>query len=226
MNYYAYFDWLVNLVAYANLCMLPPCHFLLYISNTIVTLTEETNRASHSDTKKLDHFNLYWHYIKNVWVHWWKKWVGFCLQQGCQIFVEHGCHITFSLEYKRLAYYIPTVVCLPNVRYLDAHCTNCDSRFIFFKLHIFPFRFTRGQTLNDSTIKDYLLATPPPYFEPARKIRNSKNEIGVKLTLFQYQTCPFCCKARAFLDYFGLNYDVVEVNSVMRTQVLLGLFDS
>ena len=33
-----------------------PCHFLLYSSNTIVTLTEEINRSSHSDTKKLDHF--------------------------------------------------------------------------------------------------------------------------------------------------------------------------
>ena len=38
--------------------MLPPCHFLLYSSNTIVTLTEETNRSSHSDTKKLDHFTI------------------------------------------------------------------------------------------------------------------------------------------------------------------------
>ena len=37
-------------------CMLPPCHFLLYSSNIIVTLTEETNRSSHSDTKRLDHF--------------------------------------------------------------------------------------------------------------------------------------------------------------------------
>ena len=33
-----------------------PCHFLLYSSNAIVTLTEETNRSSHSDTKKLDHY--------------------------------------------------------------------------------------------------------------------------------------------------------------------------
>ena len=38
--------------------MLPPCHFLLYSSNTIVTLTEETNRSNHSDTKKLDHFKI------------------------------------------------------------------------------------------------------------------------------------------------------------------------
>jgi len=41
----------------------------------------------------------------------------------------------------------------------------------------------------------------------------------LKITLFQYQTCPFCCKARAFLDYFGFAYDVIEVNSVLRTQV-------
>ena len=26
--------------------------------NTIVTLTEETNRLSHSDSKKLDHFTI------------------------------------------------------------------------------------------------------------------------------------------------------------------------
>ena len=49
MNGWMYFD------VVSNLLMLPPCHFLLYSSNTIVTLTEETNRLSHSDTKKLDH---------------------------------------------------------------------------------------------------------------------------------------------------------------------------
>ena len=38
--------------------MLPPCHFLLYSSNAIVTLTEETIRSNHSDTKKLDHFTV------------------------------------------------------------------------------------------------------------------------------------------------------------------------
>ena len=29
--------------------MLPPCHFLRYSSNIIVTLTEETNRLNHSE---------------------------------------------------------------------------------------------------------------------------------------------------------------------------------
>lgn len=36
--------------------------------------------------------------------------------------------------------------------------------------------------------------------------------------LFQYPTCPFCCKVRAFLDYYGISYDVVEVDPVLRTQ--------
>nr|XP_061804737.1 prostaglandin E synthase 2-like [Nerophis lumbriciformis] len=39
------------------------------------------------------------------------------------------------------------------------------------------------------------------------------------LTLYQYQTCPFCSKVRAFLDYHGLDYQVVEVNPVMRGEI-------
>ena len=40
----------------------------------------------------------------------------------------------------------------------------------------------------------------------------------MKLILFQYPTCPFCCKVRAFLDYYGISYDVVEVDPVLRQQ--------
>lgn len=77
-----------------------------------------------------------------------------------------------------------------------------------------------GQVVsNDSGVKEFLLEGPPPHFPPARSIRNSEDRTGLKVTLFQYQTCPFCCKARVFLDYFGFNYDVIEVNSVMRKQV-------
>jgi len=41
----------------------------------------------------------------------------------------------------------------------------------------------------------------------------------MKLTLLQYQTCPYCCKVRAFLDYYGLPYEVIEVNPVLRQQL-------
>jgi len=73
---------------------------------------------------------------------------------------------------------------------------------------------------NDDTIKQYLLAEAPPKFKPARIIPSAVTKPqNFKITLFQYQTCPFCCKARAFLDYFGLAYDVIEVNSVLRKEV-------
>ena len=39
------------------------------------------------------------------------------------------------------------------------------------------------------------------------------------LTLYQYQTCPFCCKTRAYLDYYGMSYNVVEVNPLFRREI-------
>nr|XP_019966757.1 PREDICTED: prostaglandin E synthase 2 [Paralichthys olivaceus] len=42
---------------------------------------------------------------------------------------------------------------------------------------------------------------------------------GLKLTLYQYKTCPFCSKVRAFLDFYGLPYEIVEVNPVMRKEL-------
>ena len=39
------------------------------------------------------------------------------------------------------------------------------------------------------------------------------------LMLYQYQTCPFCCKTRAFLDYHGISYEVVEVNPLFRREI-------
>ena len=67
--------------------------------------------------------------------------------------------------------------------------------------------------------KDYQITEEIPEFKVARSLRNPADNTKIKFTLYQYQTCPFCCKARAFLDYFGLNYDVIEVNSVTRKQV-------
>lgn len=40
-----------------------------------------------------------------------------------------------------------------------------------------------------------------------------------RLTLYQYRTCAQCSKLRAFLDYYGLQYDTVEVNPIMRQEI-------
>lgn len=39
------------------------------------------------------------------------------------------------------------------------------------------------------------------------------------IKLYQYNTCPFCCKARTYLDYYGINYEVVEVNPLTRKEM-------
>jgi len=51
------------------------------------------------------------------------------------------------------------------------------------------------------------------------QVRSNTDSTGLKLTLYQYQSCPFCCKVRAYLDYQGFSYDVVEVNSVRRSEI-------
>ncbi|KAM5146167.1 prostaglandin E synthase 2 [Mantella aurantiaca] len=44
-------------------------------------------------------------------------------------------------------------------------------------------------------------------------------EGSLQLTLYQYKTCPFCSKVRAFLDYHQLPHEIVEVNPVMRKEI-------
>ena len=51
------------------------------------------------------------------------------------------------------------------------------------------------------------------------QVRIDTDNSELKLTLFQFQTCPFCCKVRAVLDYYGFSYDLVEVNSVTKKQL-------
>ncbi|XP_034482985.1 prostaglandin E synthase 2 [Drosophila innubila] len=68
--------------------------------------------------------------------------------------------------------------------------------------------------------------TPPQVIEslPAglritKRYLNPKDNSGLDIVLFQFQTCPFCCKVRAYLDYMGVSYSVVEVDAVLRQDI-------
>ncbi|KAM7479638.1 hypothetical protein LguiA_027851 [Lonicera macranthoides] len=39
------------------------------------------------------------------------------------------------------------------------------------------------------------------------------------VVLYQYEACPFCNKVKAFLDYYGLPYKVVEVNPISKKEI-------
>ncbi|KAG8231501.1 hypothetical protein J437_LFUL007664 [Ladona fulva] len=73
--------------------------------------------------------------------------------------------------------------------------------------------------LNDGSQSQRLVLDKLPNFAPARRYNSPVDHTGLDLVLYQYPTCPFCCKVRAFLDYYGFSYSVVEVNPVLRQQI-------
>ncbi|XP_071452329.1 prostaglandin E synthase 2 [Hetaerina americana] len=73
--------------------------------------------------------------------------------------------------------------------------------------------------LNDEKSNKRLLLDKLPELSPARKVVSVVDHTGLDLVLYQYPTCPFCCKVRAFLDYYGFSYSVIEVNPVLRQQI-------
>jgi hypothetical protein len=76
-----------------------------------------------------------------------------------------------------------------------------------------------GGAGGDSDRIDYTSAHLPGRVAPTVSVHRERNPGNVKLTLYQYVTCPFCCKVRAYLDYFGYSYDIVEVNSITKKQI-------
>ncbi|XP_029656115.1 prostaglandin E synthase 2 [Octopus sinensis] len=124
---------------------------------------------------------------------------------------------------------IDTVQKVNHAKYWKGHNSNYFSKKIFNRVSCVAgvttlicasyYRYVYGDTFNN--IPNVLAAKEKgfPQFKISRSIKSKHHPLGVKLTLFQYQTCPFCCKVRAMLDYRGYSYDVVEVNSIWRTQI-------
>jgi glutaredoxin len=65
---------------------------------------------------------------------------------------------------------------------------------------------------------------PPPVTKHITFDSSSRENFPFKLTLYQYVTCPFCCKVRAYLNYNRIPYDIVEVNSVMRSETKWSIY--
>jgi len=75
-----------------------------------------------------------------------------------------------------------------------------------------------NEKIQPSLSEDNFLLEKMPDVPPTTIVKFAENPLDVKLRLFQYATCPFCCKVRAFLDYHSISYEVVEVNAVLRKE--------
>ncbi|XP_049544332.1 prostaglandin E synthase 2 [Anopheles darlingi] len=84
------------------------------------------------------------------------------------------------------------------------------------------YNFFKGSGPTDHMLHEHVspvVLEKLPDVKIVRKIVNESDDSGLELFLFQFQTCPFCCKVRAFLDYSGLSYSIVEVDAVLRQDI-------
>lgn len=66
---------------------------------------------------------------------------------------------------------------------------------------------------------DYAFLKEAPEYQAHYRIINDGDASNLQLTLFQYRTCPFCCKVRSYLDSRGISYEIVEVDAVLRQAI-------
>lgn len=78
---------------------------------------------------------------------------------------------------------------------------------------------TRPQPDSRTQTQDAFFVDRLPDVPITRRLQSARDKTDLDLVLFQYQTCPFCCKVRAFLDSQGLSYAVVEVDAVLRQSI-------
>lgn len=63
----------------------------------------------------------------------------------------------------------------------------------------------------------YCSAAAPASIAPAA-VTTAASKTLPKVTLYQYEPCPYCCKVKAVLDYLNIPYDVVEVNPLTKKE--------
>lgn len=75
------------------------------------------------------------------------------------------------------------------------------------------------KTFKPGETEEYAFLKEAPEFGAHYRIINDADTSDLQLTLFQYRTCPFCCKVRSYLDARGISYEIVEVDAVLRQAI-------
>lgn len=75
--------------------------------------------------------------------------------------------------------------------------------------------FAAGST---TAVCTYCSAAAPASVATSTVDAASASKTLPKVTLYQYEPCPYCCKVKAVLDYLRIPYDVVEVNPLTKKE--------
>ncbi|CAH0716420.1 unnamed protein product, partial [Brenthis ino] len=81
------------------------------------------------------------------------------------------------------------------------------------------YKINSKKSLVPTETEEHAFLKEAPKYHAQRKIVNESDKSNLQLVLFQYQTCPFCCKVRAYLDTRGISYEIVEVDAVLRQAI-------
>lgn len=81
------------------------------------------------------------------------------------------------------------------------------------------YKINSKKTLAPVETEEFEFIKDLPEYKPHYKIINDADTSNLQLVLFQYRTCPFCCKVRAYLDSRGISYEIVEVDAVLRQAI-------
>ncbi|KAL0902555.1 hypothetical protein ABMA27_000395 [Loxostege sticticalis] len=81
------------------------------------------------------------------------------------------------------------------------------------------YKINAKKSLAPVQTEEFAFLKEAPEYSPQYKIINDLDNSNLNLVLFQYRTCPFCCKVRAYLDSRGISYEIVEVDAVLRQAI-------
>lgn len=73
--------------------------------------------------------------------------------------------------------------------------------------------------VDDSLVGNYLDDSILDKLKIDKKVNGTNKLPGKRLILLQYTNCPFCCKVRSFLEYYDIEFEIVEVNPLTRRQL-------
>lgn len=102
---------------------------------------------------------------------------------------------------------------------LDTHGSShvTDARLVRICACFRQTRSVAGLFAAGSTTAACAFCSSAPVAAPAA-VADATTPSVPKVTLYQYEPCPYCCKVKAVLDYLRIPYDVVEVNPLTKSE--------